>query len=117
VNELRWYFEHRRKAAEARPDVQMQAFLDRAAQVYGRPRFQLLYRRWLKVGDAVFYHLSSPVIAEALTGGTARVESLVLPHTYRHLAPVVSRLHRPAERLERPAASTGPPMSSTSSLL
>jgi hypothetical protein len=117
VNELRWYFEHRQKATQTPPDAQTKAFLDRATQVYGRPRFALLYRRWLREGDAVFNHLSSPTIAEALAGGTARVESLVLPHTYGHLSPVVNRLHRPPERLEKAAAYIGPPMSSTSSLL
>jgi hypothetical protein len=117
VNELRWYFEHRQKAANTPPDAQTQAFLDSAAQVYGRPRFALLYRRWLREGDAVFNHLSSPTIAEALAGETARVESLVLPHTYRHLSPVVDHLHWPLERLEKAAASAGAPMSSTSGLL
>jgi hypothetical protein len=90
VNELKWYFEHRQKAASSPVDAQTQAFLNRAAQVYGMPRFTLLYRRWLKQGDTVFDALSSPVIAEALATGTARVECLVLPHTYRHLSPLVN---------------------------
>jgi hypothetical protein len=38
-------------------------------------------------GNIVFEGLSSPVIAEALNTGAGRVESLVLPHTYRHLTP------------------------------
>ena len=117
VNELRWYFEYRRKAAETRPDAQTQAFLERAAQVHGRPRFALLYRRWLKEGDAVFEHLSSPVIAEALAGGHAHVECLVLPHTYRHLSPVVNRLQRAAEQTEKPAVFAGSSIGSTPSTL
>jgi hypothetical protein len=34
-----------------------------------------------------------PSIAEALAAGTARVECVVLPHAYRHLAPVVDHDH------------------------
>jgi hypothetical protein len=87
VNELKWYFEHRQKAASGPVDPQTQAFLNRAAQVYGAPRFTLRYRRWLKHGNTVFEALCSPLIAEALTTGRARVECVVLPHAYRHLSP------------------------------
>jgi hypothetical protein len=81
INELKWYFEHRQKAADSPVDAQTQAFLNRAAQVYGTPRFTVLYRRWLKQGEMVFDALASPVIAEGLATGTARVECLILPHT------------------------------------
>jgi len=37
-----------------------------------------------------------PSIAEALAAGTARVECVVLPHSYRHLAPVVDHDHSAA---------------------
>jgi hypothetical protein len=37
--------------------------------------------------------LSSSVIAEALTAGTARDECLVLEHSYKHLSPLVERGH------------------------
>jgi hypothetical protein len=84
-------------------DAQTQAFLNRAAQVYGAPRFTLLYRRWLKHGDTVFEPPASPVIAEALATGTARVECLVLPHTYRHLSPLVNRVRPASERVEQDA--------------
>jgi hypothetical protein len=58
--------------------------------VFNTPRFTLLYRRWLKQGNAAFEAVSSPVFAEALANGTGRVDCLVLPHTYRHLSPLVS---------------------------
>jgi hypothetical protein len=48
-----------------------------------------MHRRWQKHGNAVFEGPSSLVIAEALGSGHGRVASLVLPHTYRHLSPLV----------------------------
>ena len=47
-----------------------------------------MYRRWLKHGNAVFEGPSSAIIAEALTSGAGRLETLVLPHSYRHLSPL-----------------------------
>jgi hypothetical protein len=117
VNELKWYFEHRRKAASGPVDPQTQAFLNRAAQVYGAPRFTLLYRRWLKHGNTVFEALCSPVIAEALTTGRARVECVVLPHAYRHLSPLVNRVRRVSEAVQNAASIPPSTMSSTSALL
>ena len=49
-----------------------------------------MYHRWLKHRDAVFTGPSSPAITEALSSGRGRVESVVLPHLYRHLAPLVA---------------------------
>jgi hypothetical protein len=90
VGELKWYFEHRQLAISQGVHAETQAFLDRAAQVFNTSRFTLLYRRWLKQGDAAFEAVSSPVLAEALASGVGRVECLVLPHTYRHLSPVTN---------------------------
>lgn len=52
-------------------------------------------------GDAAFEGLSSPSIAEAVAAGTARVECLVLPHTYRHLVPVIDRDHSVPPEVEK----------------
>jgi hypothetical protein len=101
IRELKWYFEHRRTAASERPDTVTQAFLDKGAQVFGAPRFTLLYRRWLKHGDVAFEAVSSPVIAEALAAGTGRVECQVLPHTYRHLSPLVDHVRSTAAGVEK----------------
>ena len=90
VNELRWYFEHRRKAAEGPFHPQDKGLLDVAAKGFSAPRFALLYRRWLQHGDVVFDGISSPAIADALKAGTGSVESIVLPHVHRHLAPLVN---------------------------
>ena len=69
--------------------------------MFSGPRFTLLYRRWLKHGDAVLESLSSSLIAETLAAGTGRVESMVLPHSYRHLLPLVNEAPPPPQRVEQ----------------
>jgi hypothetical protein len=122
ISELKWYFERRRTAPNSQPDGLTRAFLERAAQVFGTPRFTLLYRRWLKQGDEAFEAVSSPVVAEALARGSGRVECLVLPHTYRHVSPLVSLVRSTPQGVEKgerggeqrsprpqPSPSTPPP--------
>jgi hypothetical protein len=90
VRELQKYFEERRRAAHT-PAHQR---IDRASNVGPRflqTRFDALYSRWLRQGDAVFEAPSSSIIAEALGDGRGRVESAVLPHSYRHLSPLVDQ--------------------------
>jgi hypothetical protein len=101
IRELKWYFEHRRAAVDQRPGTLTQGFLDKGKQVFEGPRFRLLYRRWLTHGDAAFETVSSPSIAEALATETARVECFVLPHTYRHLSPLVDHVRSTPERVEK----------------
>lgn len=81
-----------RSATNERPGTITQALLSKGAHIFDGPRFRPLYRRWLTHGDAAFQTVSSLSIAEALTAGTARVECLVLPHTYRHLSPLVDHV-------------------------
>ena len=83
--------------------------------MFSSPRFEALYRRWLKHGDVVFEGLTSSALADALTSGAGRVESLVLPHSYRHLAPVAkparrssSPLRRRKRRVKRPGLALNP---------
>lgn len=101
IAELRWYFEHRRKAAREPMHPQTQGFLDEGAKVFGVPRFTTMYQRWLRHGNAVFEGPSSPAIAEALSTGRGRVESVVLPRVYRHLAPLVTDTPARPEPIER----------------
>jgi hypothetical protein len=69
ICELKGYFERRRGAVDRRPDTVTRAFLDRGLQVFSGPRFALLYRRWVKHGEAVLESLSSSRIAEGAGGG------------------------------------------------
>lgn len=101
VGELKWYFEHRRKAATESLHSMTLGFLRKGAEVFAGPRFRLLHRRWLAHGDAVLDGLSSPVIAEALAAGTAREECLVLEHSYKHLSPLVERSHSISDEPKR----------------
>lgn len=101
IREIKWYFEHRQTGSDQRPDRLTQSLLDKGAQVFDGPRFRQLYRRWLAHGDRVFETVSAPSIAAALAAGTARVECLVLPHAYRHLAPVVDHDHSARPEVEK----------------
>jgi hypothetical protein len=91
IYDLKRYFFHRRRGTDlnAIPEA-LRAFLNRCAEVFRGPRFTHLYRRWLAEEDAALTPVS-PVIREALASGRAQIESVVLPHTYEHLSPLVSR--------------------------
>jgi hypothetical protein len=91
IGELQSYFELRLEAARGEPMHPLnQGFLRKGHEVFAATRFTAMYHRWLKHRDAVFAGPSSPAIAEALNSGRGRVESVVLPHLYRHLAPLVA---------------------------
>ena len=100
IYDLKRYFFHRRRGTDlnAIPEA-LRAFLCRCAQEFAGPRFSYLYRRWLTESDAALVPMS-PVIHEALALGRAQVECVVLPHTYQHLSPLVSRRRTRRNRLE-----------------
>jgi hypothetical protein len=91
INDLKRHFFHRRRGTDlnAIPEV-LRPFLIRSANVFSGPRFTHLYRRWLTDQDAALKPIS-PTIREALAGGSGGVECVLLPHTYDHLSPLVSR--------------------------
>jgi hypothetical protein len=72
----------------------------------------VLYRRWLRDGDAVFDAISSGAAGEAIKRGAGRVECHVLPFSYRHLSPLVGSTRPPAKGAEEgddgPAPSRPP---------
>jgi hypothetical protein len=88
VVRLRAYFEQRADpTADARP---RSADFELARRAYRGERFELLYRGWLTEGDAVLEAASSPDLGQAIKCGRGRIESLVLPHQYRHLSLLVA---------------------------
>jgi hypothetical protein len=100
IYDLKRYFFHRRRGTDLSTiPASLRAFLEHCAQVFAGPRFALLYRRWLTEGDSVLTAVS-PAIAEALGSGRAHVECVVLPHTYQHLSPLVSRRRSHRRRVE-----------------
>jgi len=118
LERLHAYFEQRRatQTADARPRSNE---FDRARRAFGGQRFEVLYRRWLTDGDAVLEAASSPDLGQAIKGGRGRIESLVLPHQYRHLSLLVAFKDRRTTGAEKGemALSRPRPYSSTSSTL
>jgi hypothetical protein len=91
LGELRWYFEQCRLAAKDRTSLPSDARFRRIQQAFDAPRYRVLYRRWLADGDTALDVVGSSAIAEKLERGAGRIECVVLPHSYRHLTPLVSR--------------------------
>ena len=77
LDDLRWYF-HARRAAPKGPHERF----DQAARAFRAPRFQALYRAWLERGESVLDATLSPVLADALSWETGKLETHVLPHSY-----------------------------------
>jgi hypothetical protein len=91
VDELRWYFQARRES-ELRPMAPTShdaLRLQKARRAFGAPQFFAAYRQWCREGNASLNHLMSPAFHEALQQNTARLDALVLPHTYGWLSNVV----------------------------
>ena len=89
VEELNWYFEKRRTLPSGHSPSPADPRFDQASLAFDGPRFDRLYRRWLRGGAAVFNDAAWS-IGEALTNGSGRVECVVLNHTYDHLSPVIA---------------------------
>lgn len=84
VEELRWYFQARR-----RPPTGAHERFDQAVRAFGAPRFHALYRAWLERGDPVLDATMSATLADAMARTAGRLECHVLPHLYGHLFPLV----------------------------
>jgi hypothetical protein len=99
ISELQSYFELRLEAARGEPMHPLnQGFLRKGHEVFAAARFTAMYHRWLKHREPVFAGPSSHAIAKALNSGRGRVESVLLPHLYRHLAPwLLTRRHDPSQ--------------------
>ena len=83
------YFQHRRARGRGEVATNDAERHDEARFAFGAPRYQALYQRWLKHGDAVLEVISSSATADALRSGAGRVEYHVLPFSYRHLSPIL----------------------------
>jgi hypothetical protein len=88
LDELEWYFARRRQAV--RPTtILADARFQHAQEAFASPRFRVLYRTWLEVGDAALHATLSPVLADALAHRSGQLECHVLAHPYQHLASLV----------------------------
>jgi hypothetical protein len=89
LTELRWYFERVASApTEASPAADRARF-ERGRQAFDSDRYAVMYRRWKQDGERVLATASSPVLRDAMESGAGKIEQLVLPHAYSHLAPLV----------------------------
>lgn len=90
LDELRWSFEQARAypAPSRCPDLDERFY--RARDAFSAPRFKALYRVWKQEGESAFAASRSHALAEAVTAGAGRVETLELGHRYGHLSPLVA---------------------------
>jgi hypothetical protein len=106
---LKRYFNQCRATANPRALSSSDEEFWRDQSAFSAPRFQQLYRRWLTDGDTVFDVVSSPALAESLECGTGRIESHVLPFSYRHLSPLASLVRSRATGVEEGDIAPAPP--------
>jgi hypothetical protein len=90
LTESRWYFDRRAGGLAGLSDPADRRRFERCERAFATDRFTILYRCWREDGERVLAIASSPVISQALESGAARIEPLVLPHAYSHLAPMAS---------------------------
>jgi hypothetical protein len=88
LTELRWYFDHfASPRTEASPTGDRARF-ERCRWAFSGNRYAALYRRWRHDGEQVLATASSPVVGKAMESAAGKIEPLVLPHAYSHLAPM-----------------------------
>ena len=93
--EFTWFCQERKTTANSRERCRSDVRFARTRRAFGTARYELLYRRWLTDGDQVFDLVSSTAISSAIERGTGRIESQILPFSYRHLAPLVATSSSP----------------------
>jgi hypothetical protein len=108
VSHLRWYFKQRRAHTLERAQIEDPERYDQAHYGFAATRFQVLYRRWLGEGDAVFEAISTDAAAKAIERGAGRIECHVLPFSYRHLSPLVGERRSKSKGAEEGDDSPAP---------
>jgi hypothetical protein len=101
VNELRWYFFHRRRDDLGTMGDLLRQRFKRDARMFAGPRFARLYQQWRANENADLGQIPASV-AQAGATGRADLECLVLPHSYESFSPLVSR---PRSRRKRTATA------------
>ena len=90
LTEARWYFDRRAGGLEGLSDPADRRRFGRCERAFATDRYTVLYRCWQEDGERVLTTASSPIVGQALESGAAKIEPLVLPHAYSHLAPMAS---------------------------
>lgn len=89
VDELRWYFRERRDRSQSRASSAGDRRFLVAKEAFASTRFRSLYDAWSRSGERVLDDAGSPILADAVSRGTGRLETHVLPHKYAHLLSMV----------------------------
>jgi hypothetical protein len=89
LTELRWYFERLASPPIQASSSNERARFERCRRAFSGDRYAVLYRRLKQDGERVLATASSPVVGQAMESGAGKIEPLVLPHAYSHLAPLV----------------------------
>jgi hypothetical protein len=79
VKMLRWYFKQRQAHEQGAP-IDNEEEYDEAHCAFGAAKYQVLYRRWVRLGEAALEGRSSSAIGDAIAAGVGAVETCVLPH-------------------------------------
>ena len=85
---VRQYF-HERKQRQETPSEPPDRDIRSAAQAYGTPRFQAMFRVWQQEGDPTIWAGQSVSLKDALERHTGRVEFVRLSRQYLHLSSLV----------------------------
>jgi len=88
LTELRWHFDHRAGGLAGLSEPADRRRFERCERAFATDRYTVLYRRWRQDGERVLTTASSPIIGQAMESGAAKIEPLILPHAYSHLAPL-----------------------------
>jgi hypothetical protein len=90
ADELRWFFTQRRARSGAGEKTGRESHrYAEAARAFRSPRYRVLYRAWLRYGARALDAVSSPALADAISRGTGRLETELLPRRYLHLSSLV----------------------------
>lgn len=100
LKDLQSYFKQRRAHTLERAEIYDEEGYYTAREAFRAPRFQVLYQRWSAQGDGVFEPISTDAISDAFSRGAGRIETHVLPFSYRHLSPVVDMPQHPSKGAE-----------------
>ena len=89
IERLKWYFQQRRAHTLGGASIDDKERYDEEHFCLRATRYQVLYQRWLREGDTALEVVSSSATADAIKSDAGRIETHVLPFSYRHLSPLV----------------------------
>jgi hypothetical protein len=106
IDELTWYFAQRRNLPRGHFPLPVDDRFARAVIAFHSPRFDRLYRRWLRWGSAALTDAASTIMSDALASASGRVECVTSNHTYDHLSPVLETSSAVSIRVDIDTAAT-----------